>query len=504
MMKKTLGLALAVIMVSLSVAGCVGGQPESVSRDTVTILGTVANTTFNPLSSALMETWVRYALFDYLVRFDPQGNIQPMLAESWIEEDDGVTLTFTIRQGVKSHEGNEMNANDVIFSFDTLFSEPNYYYLKMYMDSWELVDDYTLKVVKAAPYCETLNMLATSCAVVSKSAYEEKGPEAFSKEPIGSGPYTLVSQGADSTVTLRAFPEYWNGKPEIENLVVKAPIDMTTAVVALQTKELDLVTNVPATQWDIVKGDSNLVFETSSGWSAMTLWFMNGLKHDVNLRKAIYHGVNRENAIVFGSEGTAIECKDIYSALTMKELAGTFDTPGYDVELAKEFLAQSDYVSGTEIRLTVSDPSEAAVAQSIQSDMNKIGVTIKLEQVDSNAFNDMLVSGEIDVFVSSMGMAMVSTIDMLLYWESANPIWGPQIAHDAEYDQLCIDMRTQADHDELMAQAHRAMEIQYDLANHLGLYETLSSVAYSKEISGMSPLFVAAYAFYPGDLKLAE
>jgi peptide/nickel transport system substrate-binding protein len=508
-MKKTLALVLATVMVSVLIAGCSssGGTLNGTSgkvRDTVTVLGRAVNATFNPFLGAPMETWVSYALFDHLVRFDAKGNIQPMLAESWVQEDDGVTLVFKIRPGVKSHDGKEINADDVIFSFDSLFAKPQFYYLKTYMASWEKVDDLTVRIVKAAPYCETLNMLATQCPIVSKDAYEEIGSEAFAKHPVGTGPYTLVSQGADGSVTLKAFPDYWNGKPEIENLIVKPPMDMSTAVVALQNKELDLITEVPAAQWSIIRADPNLVFETSSGWSAMTLCFMNNLKHDVNLRKAIYHGVNRKNAIVFGTEGTAIECKDVYSALTMKELSGTFDVPGYDVELAKDYLAKSNYVPGTEIRLTVSDAETAAVAQSIQNDMNQIGVTIKIQQVDHNALTAMIMNGELDLFLSSMGMAMVSTIDMLLYWETDNPIWGPQIAHDTEYDDLCDAMRTEVDHANLMKLAHRAIEIQCDLTNHLGIYEKLFSVAHTKEITGVAPIYVAAYVFYPGDLKRAQ
>ena len=503
-MKKAIALLVATLMIFTLVTGCGNSASDSHTKDTVTILGHLANTTLNPLSAALMEDWVIDALYDTLVRFGPDGSIQPMLAESWTVESDGVTIVFNLRRGVKFHNGLELTADDVIFSFDTLFNTPNYYYLQMYMSSWEKVDDYTVKVVKAAAYCETVNVLAVSLPIVCKAAYEEKGPDEFARDPVGSGPYTFVSQGNDNTVTLKAFPNYWNGKPAIENLIVKAPIDMSTAVVALQNGEIDLITDIPAAQWSTVQSDNSLVFDSTSGWSAMTLSFMNAVKDDVNLRKAIYHGINRQNAITFGTEGTAVECKDIYSALAMKELSGAFDVPGYDVELAKQYLAKSNYMAGTPIKLTVDSPDTVAVGQSIQNDMGQIGITIDLVQVDSNAFNEMLQNGELDLFLSSMGLAPVTVIDMLLCWASDNPFWGPQMAHDDEYDEICSRFNAETDRDRLMLMARRAMEIQYDLANHLGIYEILFSVAHTKDITGFMTLSAAALAYYPGDLKPAN
>lgn len=503
-MKKTIAFIMAVLMLGLTLAGCSGDGSGGKAKDTVTVLGTVSTDSFNPFSSSIMEDWVKFALFDRLIRFDENGGYQPMLAESWTEESDGLTITLNLRRGMKSHDGEEINADDVIFSIDTMFSVPNYYYLATYMASWEKVDDYTVKIVKGGAYCETLNLLVTSIPVVSKEAYERLGAEGFGAAPVGTGPYTFSEKGADGTVTLKAYAEYWDGKPAFETLKVKAPIDISTAVVALQNGEIDIMIGVPSAQWNTVKAEDKLVLDTTVGWGAMTLGFMNGMKDDVNLRKAIYHGINRQSAITVATEGTAVEARDIYSARTMKELTGTFDVPGYDAELAKDYLAKSNYVAGTPLRITVSGADQVAVAQSIQNDMNQIGINIQIEQVDMNAFSSMLQNGELDLFLSQMGLATVATIDMLFYWESDNPLWGPQIAHDAEYDELCRKMRVETDHEKLMELAHRAMEIQYGLANHLGIYETVNSVAYSKDISGIYAIDAAAFAYNPGLLKPAN
>ena len=503
-LKKICLFFVAILMLAFLLTACGGADTDTIDRDTVTVLGSVTTTTLNPFTIALMEPWVVNALFDNLVRFAPDGSIQPMLAESWTVLEDGLTIIFNLREGVQFHNGLEMTADDVLFSFDTFVSEPTNYHILMYITSWEKIDDHTIQLERAAVHAEVFNLLATSLPITSRVAYEEMGAEAFGANPVGSGPYVFVSEDVGNNITLRAFPYYWDGEPEIENLIIRAPMDMATAVVALQNGEIDIITEIPAAQWSIVQADDSLVFDSTSGWSAMTLTMMNALRDDVNLRKAIYHGINRENAIIFGTEGTAVESVDIFSARTMGELAGTFDFVGYDVELAKEYLARSNYVPGTPIQITVTDANAAAVATSIQNDMNQIGITLDIVQVDMNAFFDMLMGGEVDLFPMAMGLAPVSTIDMLYFWESTNPIWGWQVATDEEYDELTLLMREETDHEALMAMARRAIEIQHDLANFLALYETVFSLAHTNEITDVMVLSVAAMRFYPGDIRLAR
>lgn len=504
MKRKALTLLLAILILATAVTGCGGGDSQAGGDDsTVTVLGSVINETFDPFTTANMESWVEFALFDHLVRIDENGDPQPMLAESWEEGEDGLTITLHLRQDVKTHDGLEFNADDVIFSLDTLFASPTNYYLSTYMASWEKVDDYTVQVVKGGAYCKTLEVLATNCPMVSMEAYQELGAEGFAAEPAGTGPYTLVEQGGDNVVTLQANQDYWNGVPAFETLEVRPPIDMATAVISLQNGELDIVPSVPAAQWSILEEDDSVVLDTSTGWATMNLCMMNGLSKDQNLRRAIYHGINRQNLIAVATEGTAEEAKDIYSVLTMGELSGTFDVPGYDMELAKEYLAASGYVADTPIPITVTNDTELASAQSIQNDLGQIGITVEINQVDVNNLASMLINGEIDMYLSATGLISVSAIDMLFYWASDDPTWGPQYAHDPEYDELCAQMRVETDQDKLMEMAHRAMEIYYDLANQVGIYESVYSVAYSADVEGVNALQIAATVRYPGDLRPA-
>ena len=242
MKRKALTLLLAILILATAVTGCGGKDSQAGGDDsTVTVLGSVINETFDPFTTANMESWVEFALFDHLVRIDENGDPQPMLAESWEEGEDGLTITLHLRQDVKTHDGLEFNADDVIFSLDTLFASPTNYYLSTYMASWEKVDDYTVQVVKGGAYCKTLEVLATNCPMVSMEAYQELGAEGFAAEPAGTGPYTLVEQGGDNVVTLQANQDYWNGVPAFETLEVRPPIDMATAVISLQNGELDIV-----------------------------------------------------------------------------------------------------------------------------------------------------------------------------------------------------------------------------------------------------------------------
>ena len=503
-MKKLLAMLLVIAMAMATLTGC-GESGGTGTKDTVTVLGTVNTETFDPLVQGMCDGWVKGGLYDTLVRFDENAQPQPMLAESW--EEDGMDVIFHLRKGVKGHDGTEMNADDVIFSMDTRVLEPTNYYIMNYFSSWEKIDDYTVKFTRANLYTSCFAFLASSYGVsivVSKEAYEEKGAEGFAKEPVGFGPYKLESKGTDGTVTLTAFEDYWNGKPAFEKLVVKAPIDMNTAIVGLENNEIDIVTSVPSSQYATVKGNDKLGLDEASGLSNMQVCMGGALNKDINLRKAFAYGVNRESIITVATEGTGKLAVDTYSPFMMEDLAGTFDNaPTYDPDKAAEYLAQSDYVPGTEIRFTVSNPTEVAIAQSVQNDMGKLGVTVKVEQVDTNTFGSMLVGGELELFTSSIYGAAVSLADCLTYWESANPVWGPIFAHSDAYDELIGKIRTAASTEELHEIVRQTVEEEYNLCNYFGLYEQFQAVAYSKTVDGVHAGTAGVYNYYPQDLKPA-
>lgn len=297
MKRKILALVLTILVLVTAVTGCGSGSGQDSKTDdsTVTVLGAIINETFDPFTTARMESWVKFALFDYLFRIDENGEVQPMLAESWEEGEDGLTITIHLRQDVKTHDGLAFNADDVIFSLDTLFASPTNYYLATYMASWEKVDEYTVKVIKGGAYCKTLEVLATNCPMVSMEAYQELGAESFAAAPVGTGPYTLVEQGGDNVVTLQAYQDYWNGVPAYETLEVRPPIDMSTAVISLQNGELDIVASVPAAQWSILEGDDSVVLDTTTGWASMTLCMVSSVT-DVIRAKQLLAEVAKELA----------------------------------------------------------------------------------------------------------------------------------------------------------------------------------------------------------------
>ncbi len=504
-MKKVVSLILAVVLTAALFAGC-GESSSEGTKDTVTILGTYSTETLNPLMvQEGMDGWVQGGLFDALVRFDENAKPQPMLAESW--DEDGMDVIFHLRKGVKGHDGTEFNADDVIFTMDTRIAEPNNYFILNYVTSWEKVDDYTVKFTRTNLFTNFFEFLAANYGVsliVSKEAYEEKGPDGFAKEPAGFGPYKLESKGTDGTVTLKAFEDYWNGKPAFETVIVKAPIDINTAIVGLENGEIDIVTNVPPSQFATVKGNDKLALDEASGLSNMELMLGGSLSKDENLRKAIAYGVNRESIITVATEGTGKLAVDDYSPYMMGDLAGTFaNAPKYDPDKAAEYLAKSDYVPGTEIRFTVYDPVGVAIAQSVQNDMAKLGVTIKVDQVDYNAYGTMLVNGELEIFTRSISGVTISLADCLTYWETENPVWGPLFAHSEEYDQIISQIRTETDSAKLHELVKRGMEIEYELGNFVGLYEGIQAVAYNKTVDGVHAGTAGVYNWYPQDLKPA-
>jgi peptide/nickel transport system substrate-binding protein len=136
---------------------------------------------------------VANGLFDTLVRVDDEGTVIPWLAESWEVSDDQLTITFDLRDDVTFIDGTPLNADAVIYSAD-IFQDPDLFLgtSVLTMTGWEALDEYTVQYTFSQPDATALYALSQpNTSIVSPTAYEEMGTDAFGINPVGSGPYTL-------------------------------------------------------------------------------------------------------------------------------------------------------------------------------------------------------------------------------------------------------------------------------------------------------------------------
>ena len=304
-MKKRFFLLALLALFAFSFAACTeettAGTTTAAPKDDLVIIGMLTAESLNPFDLGSSDKVVNFQIFDSLVRYGSDGTIEAGLAESWNLEDDGLTLTFTLRSGVEFHDGTALTADDVIFSLDMLFQQPMNSWMRQYVASWTKVDESTIQVVKVTPFAKVLNILADRLYVSPKAAATletiDAGldteseqwvfGEAFLSNPFGTGAYKFVSQSEDKSITLVANADYYRGEAAITNVIVTAPVDASAAVIKLETGEADIIFGVPAAQKAIITGNEDLEYEEAAGWGMHPLLLIGDDFDDLNLRKAI-------------------------------------------------------------------------------------------------------------------------------------------------------------------------------------------------------------------------
>ncbi|KGD96608.1 ABC transporter substrate-binding protein [Rhizobium sp. YS-1r] len=210
-------------------------------------------------------TRVTYSIFDTLIRRDflgsPDGGgseLKPHLAASW-ERKSPSELIVTLRQGVKFHNGDELTADDVAYTFrdGRLRGEkaqiPGGKAYFSILSDVKAVDKYTVRFTTRVPDVLLEQRLASWCAwIVNKRAYEEMGFEGYSRAPVATGPYKVVSHNQSDATVLEAFDDYFLGKPTAKRVTFRAVPELAARVAGLVSGEFDLITNIPPDQEAVV------------------------------------------------------------------------------------------------------------------------------------------------------------------------------------------------------------------------------------------------------------
>lgn len=210
-------------------------------------------------------TRVTYSIFDTLIRRDflgtPDGGgsaLKPHLATGW-ERKSPQELVVTLRQGVKFHNGDELTADDVAFTFregrmygdKALIPGAKPYF--GILAGCDVIDRYTVRFRTRVPDVLLEQRLASWCAwIVNKRAYEEMGFEAYSRKPVATGPYKVVSHNPNDSTVLESFDDYWMGRPTARRVSFKFIPELAARVAGLVAGDYDLITNVPPDQMDVI------------------------------------------------------------------------------------------------------------------------------------------------------------------------------------------------------------------------------------------------------------
>ena len=480
-------LLVCVMVLSLSVTGFAAG------KDTLVVPAYATVSSYDPNWTEAYDTMVMTSVFDTLVKYGADGEPEPCLAESW--EDNGDSVTFHLRQGVKFSDGTDFNADAVVKNFDYHMNGGYGPSFMSYASAIEKIDDYTVVMTKATPYASLVEYLCSYLFIVSPTAYEAD-PEGFAMHPVGTGAFVLDS--VDETTGyayLSANEEYFLGKPGFEKLEVHSFLDSNTALIALENGEIDLYTQPTVTDYMLALNNEKLSAEKTNGWTAMTVTLSSEqLNSDPYLRKAVFSAINRENAAIYMDLTDVTPSTDLFAAPIMGDYAGQVELGGYDPEMAKEYLAQSNY-AGEIIEFNIMAPY-SPIATSIQYDLDAVGIRTQINIVDDNAWVEKFFSGTIGIDIGLLGGSYACLEELMQTFTGAGYFGALGIVPtNPALDAAVADLANYADPAERAPHTLEAYKQMADMSFMLGLYDTEHYVIYNANLSGVDAKWAAS--MYP-------
>lgn len=386
MMKKSIAtLLIAAVLTMLSITACTNQENTPKGAGEVKTGLAMGYTTepegLDPHRTAAASTFtVTNNIYDTLVGVTSDWQIVPRLATDWKLSDDGMEITFNLRDDVKFHNGRQMNAEDVVFSFNRLKDAESprardYENIKV-----EAVGDYSVKFTTEKLDVELLKNFAYPwAAVVPKEAVEN-----LKTQPVGTGAFTLKEWIPQQHLTLQRNDNYYGNKAKLETIKLVILPDATSMMASFQTGNLDIIP-LNGDQVTIVEGnqDYKVISEPMNAVQIMSLNTNNKILSDERVRRAMAMAIKKDDVIaaaMFGY-GDAIgshlppTSPDYYDANSIIE---------YNPEKAKELLKEAGYENGFDIKMALPKNYQLHVdaGQVIADQLSKIGINVKIDIIE--------------------------------------------------------------------------------------------------------------------------
>ncbi|WP_184148318.1 ABC transporter substrate-binding protein [Amaricoccus macauensis] len=326
-----------------------------------------------------------------------------MLAESW-RRIDPRTVELSLRKGVKFHEGGDFTAEDVAFTFDAqgitgdgsgaLFPEKVIAAARNIfstLDRVEVVDAHTVRLVARTPDIVLEQRLARQAMEIhSKQAFLKAADyAAYSRAPVGTGPFRVREFDADRHLILDAHADYWGGLPNTDRVTFRVVPETSSRVNGLLNDEFDLITNLPPDQVDIVGQNAGLetLGDVIDGQLFLQLVKNDKPLADPRIRQAISHAIDRQLIVDTLWAGRTI----VPQGRQFKSYGDMFiedwQNPAYDPEKARALLAEAGY-AGEPIPFRVQNdyyPMQVATAQVLVDMLSQVGLNVEIQMVESGA-----------------------------------------------------------------------------------------------------------------------
>ena len=395
--KGTKSLFISIIILLIYFSGCFTSTDSDgdTTKDSI-VWGVLDSGSIYPLDVNHDNFWTLIPnIFNGLVDFDENFRIIPALAVSW-NNPDSLTWRFSLRQGVKFHNGDLFTAHDVVYSFENYNSGVN-----STLSDIVILDNYTIEFKTYEPYPGLLSRLAHTGIIYCRNVSEQSGMKSL----IGTGPYRLKEYEIDNYTTLERFDEYWGEQPEIKTVTFRAIPDDEERLNTLRSGDIDLAEYNIDDQIDQILNDVNITVVKYPPLSTYIIGFdmrqNNSYGYpdgqnptaDVRVRTAIYQAINITPLINGPFKGFAQPESQLVSPYIFGYNPQIERLP-YNLSSARQLLADAGYSGGFNITLdciTEGFPYNAENCYMIAQQLSQVGIHVFMNNLSMEEFNQKVI-----------------------------------------------------------------------------------------------------------------
>ncbi len=385
-MRKLRSIIILIVILGLILTTFTSGL--AAAKDSINVAVGSPPQTMNPHGSdSDANLGIMANIFEGLLYRDIEGHLVPGLATSYERLDD-LTWRFTLRQGVKFHNGNDFTWEDVKYTFNRL-KEP--YPVSEFLafggsiESVEMVDGdpWTIDVktrISVPYFADNLHQVF----IMDKESTESRSIGDIGQNPIGTGPYKFAEWVKGSYLKLTANEDYWGEVPPIKNAEITPITEPSTRLAAIVSGQVDILQDVPVELFDTVAGHEDVEVVTIPARRAIYLGLGNkkgSPTSDIRVRKAMYMAIDEEEIIEKVMFGHAFPAAQIPDEPTVGYDSSIRRFP-YDPERAKVLLAEAGYADGFKITLTGPNDRyvrDAQICEAVAKQLSKVGIEVELD-----------------------------------------------------------------------------------------------------------------------------
>ena len=422
-----------------------------------------------------------------LVYIDNEGNIVPELAQEITKVSPKETL-IKIKNDIKFSNGETLTIDDVLFSLERAKASPKMSQDLYMIESFEKVDDRTLKINTLYDAGNLLHKLASGgVAIVNKKAFEED-----ENNIVGTGMFKLKEWVAGEKLVLERNEFFKDSKSNVDTLVVKFVPEANSRMIMLETGEIDLARDLLPLDFKKISEDTKFTTVEIETPSNMFLGFdlRNELLADKRVRQAIAYAINNEDLVKTVFNGSASVATSPVPKITTGHNENSNNYP-QNIEKAKQLLAEAGYPNGFNIELFVSEDNQRIdMAVIIQDNLKKIGINAEIKTFQWAAYVSTIENPNIikPLFIMSWNISNDDPDEVLypLYHSSQIDAHTNVVFYKNEkFDNLISEARETTDKDKRMKLYEEAQDIIQEDLPHYTLVYPKQNFAYKASIKNI-------------------